>query len=267
MKKGLGDGAYTIIETMIFLAVSAFLFMMVVITFSGQQGKTQFDQSVKDFESRLLDMANDVSSGYYPSNNNFSCRGNAGDAAVTFPTASLGASPRGGNAGCIFAGQVISFTAGSAVYTVTPLAGKQQKLVGTDRAEVVNLQEANPVPIPGSTVTERTNYNIPITKVTASDGVSTAVIDAIAIMTTFGSYSGVDLNSGDIHADIIPLSGGIPSSSAFWQGAELTKNPAAGIVVCMQDGSGSNARRGVITIGGSGRQMTITTTIGSGLCP
>ncbi|MCW1907950.1 MAG: hypothetical protein KIH63_001255 [Candidatus Saccharibacteria bacterium] len=264
MTKGLGEEAYTIIETMIFLAVSAFLFTMVVITFSSQQGKTQFDQSVKDFESRLLDLTNDVSSGYYPSNNNFSCRGDAAAAVVTFPA---GSTPRGENAGCILAGQVIAFTTGSANYTVTPLAGKQQKLVGTEKVEVVNLKEANPVPISSSVVTERTNYSIPITRITANNGVTTSNIDKIAIMTTFGSYTGVDLNSGDIHVDIIPLNGSLPSSGNEWDTAEATKNPAGGIVICMQDGSGSNARRGVITMGGSGRQMTITTTIGSGVCP
>lgn len=264
MKKGLGEEAYTIIEAMIFLAVSSFLFTMIVIAFTGQQDRTQFNQSVKDLESRLIDLANDISNGFYSSPNSFTCSSLPGDARVTFTG---GSTPRGENDGCIFAGQVIEFTPGDSRYTVTPLAGKQRTLSGIETREVTSIAEANPIKVPGSVVIEQTNYDVNIAKITFSNGASSTNITALAIMVTFGSYNGSDLNSGDIHADVVPLTSGVPGSASDWTNAYNNRNPAGGVTICLQEGSGSRTRHGAILLGGAGKQLTIISDITNGACP
>ena len=58
-------GGYTIVETLIFLAVSALLFVSTIILISGRQAKAQFTNSVRDLVSDITDVANDVANGYY----------------------------------------------------------------------------------------------------------------------------------------------------------------------------------------------------------
>lgn len=257
-------GAYTIVEALMFLAVSALIFAMVVVSFEGQQDRTQFNQSVKDLETRIIDLANDISNGFYSSPNNFSCQSLPGDSTVTFGG---GSTPRGENEGCIFAGQVLAFTPNSSTFTITPLAGKQRTLVGIDVREVVSIAEANPVEIPGSTLSERTNYNVAVNKVSFTNGGPVTNISAFAIMVTFGSYTGTNLNSGDIHADIIPLVSGVPNSPAGWTNAFSNRNPSGGVTICLQDGGGSRARHGSIVLGGAGKLLTVTSDITGGVCP
>lgn len=63
-----GTKGYTIIEVMIFMVVSGGLLVSVLGSISGQQQKTRFQTGVRDFESQIQDMINDVETGYYPSN-------------------------------------------------------------------------------------------------------------------------------------------------------------------------------------------------------
>ncbi len=67
------SSGYTIIETMIFLAVSSALFISVVLLVSGQQRRTEFAQAVRDLQSRITDIQNDVATGHYFETSNFTC--------------------------------------------------------------------------------------------------------------------------------------------------------------------------------------------------
>jgi type II secretory pathway pseudopilin PulG len=263
MKRVLGDAAFTIVETMIFLAISSFLFAMVVISFNGQQNRTQFTQSVKDFESRLLDIANDVANGLYASNNNFGCTNNP---ITPDPVVFSGpVTSKGGNTGCIFAGQVIRFTNNSPTFTVTALAGKQKIRAanGQDR-EVSTIAEANPVAIPGGPITMRTDYQANIVNVRSSVG----MISAIAIVSNFNSYTDSNLDSGDTNADVIPLVGATPTNPAGWTAASNGRNPTSGITICLQNGNGgAGTMRGTVRLGGQGKQLTTFTDIAPGVCP
>lgn len=263
MKLKLGQGAYTITEVMIFLAVSGFMLTVILISYSGEQNKTQFNQAVKDFESRLVDLANDVSNGFYSSSNNFTCTSSPSAVGVTL---SGGSNARGTNDGCIFAGQAIIFNVGTGEYTITPLAGKQQTLTGGEVKEVVSIDQANPSPVTFSELDENINYQYRVAKITSNNG-ATSNITGFAFMTTFGSYGPADLNSGDIHTDLLPLTGGIPNNAASWNTAYSNINPSGGITVCLQNGSGSSSRHGSIVLGGSGRRLTTSIDIAPGACP
>lgn len=93
---------YTIVETLIFLAVSALMFVAAVAAISGRQNKAMFVNAVRDFETQIIDVANDVANGYYQVPGGISCTAGvvAEDSTGT----------RGANKDCILIGRTLVFT-------------------------------------------------------------------------------------------------------------------------------------------------------------
>lgn len=130
-----GQHGYTIVEVLIFLAVSALLFGSTMTLLSGRQQRVQFTNAVRDFETKVTDVANDVSNGYYQS---------AGD--VKCETASLTLSnsgTQGSNKDCIILGRVIKlgFDGNTQQYGIYSIIGKRLNAAGND---VSTLAEATP---------------------------------------------------------------------------------------------------------------------------
>lgn len=100
---------YTILETMIFLVVSAALFVSAMSLVNGRQGRTEFSTGVREFESLLQDISNDISDGYFT---NSATGGHLICQNVTASDLYLGLSVddnQGANAGCIVIGKAIQF--------------------------------------------------------------------------------------------------------------------------------------------------------------
>ncbi len=76
------DNGYTIVEAMIFLAVSGVLFVSAMAAVSGQQQKTQFYQSIRDLDSNIRDKINEVGSGTFGNSLNLKCRVNGPFAVI-----------------------------------------------------------------------------------------------------------------------------------------------------------------------------------------
>jgi type II secretory pathway pseudopilin PulG len=102
MKKN--GGGFTILETMIVMTVSATMLASAIILFSGQQRKTQFSQSLRDAESKIQDVLNDVATGYFPNAGSISCSANGGNEPSIN---TLGASEQGSNYECVFMGKAL----------------------------------------------------------------------------------------------------------------------------------------------------------------
>ena len=70
MKRASGGRShgFTIVETMIVLAVSGALFTSAIFFIGGRQQKAEFTASVRNFETSINDIANDVSDGYFADN-------------------------------------------------------------------------------------------------------------------------------------------------------------------------------------------------------
>jgi prepilin-type N-terminal cleavage/methylation domain-containing protein len=116
--KTIQEKGYTILELMIVIAVSASMFGIVATTFGGRQQQVQFTQAVRDFDSRLKDIKNDVSVGYYPANNNFSCRvTDPNNPEPSIVSGTNNADELGSNNDCISIGKVIQFSAPSSNYS------------------------------------------------------------------------------------------------------------------------------------------------------
>jgi type II secretory pathway pseudopilin PulG len=64
---------YTILEVLIFIAVSSLMFISAMRAISGRQRQVQFTQSIQEFDAKIKDLINDVTTSYYPTNENVSC--------------------------------------------------------------------------------------------------------------------------------------------------------------------------------------------------
>lgn len=128
-----GQYGYTIVEVLIFLAVSAVLFGATMTVLSGRQQRVQFTNAVRDFETRIIDVANDVSNGYYQSAGNVGC-----NASLTISAAGK----QGTNEACIILGRVIKlgFDGNAEQYGIYSIVGKRLS-AGSD---VVDLAQSSP---------------------------------------------------------------------------------------------------------------------------
>lgn len=137
MRYNTSRAGYTIVEVMIFLAVSGAMILSANMLLTGQQGKTDFAQSVRDFDSALQDISNDVSSGFpgYNFDRGDTCRFNGSGQLIVNPgSPEVDASKR-----CVFIGKVVQFT--SKGYIIYPVIGRQATSGGTD---VLSLADAEP---------------------------------------------------------------------------------------------------------------------------
>ncbi|MGI9028058.1 MAG: type II secretion system protein [Candidatus Saccharimonadales bacterium] len=233
---------FTIIEVMIYLAISTLLLVSVSTLISGQQQKTEFNKSVKDVETAIQDVINDVDAGYFPESTDSvaGCTGSGG---------------QGTRAACVFAGKVIQFGADGDKnkYNIYTIVGN--RVTGSGK-EVKNIAEATPRLIDLPTYTESKNLyaDLEFAKVTVGSG-DTA---AFAVLPSFGKHlsatkASVVNNSGSaVLASLpgIPLPSSIASVKIATTSLNNTSinNASDGVKICVQEKGGG--RKAVIMFGG-----------------
>jgi type II secretory pathway pseudopilin PulG len=271
-------GGYTIVESMIFLAVTGAMVMAVMILIGGQQGKTQFQQTVREFEVVLQDIANDVSTGYanivIPPGRycSYDLAGTTASISTTVPVNR-----------CIFVGRTVQFgISGDAErYGVYAVVGKQRTASGQEVTSLTTAQAAAQIPNTGYTgEVKQFGSGIRVLSAryhpTATPSGSDPTIDAIGFFTTFQSYSSGSISSGSINVNISPITGANPSTrdQSALRTAMITQinsataptwdsktNPLGGMSICLQ--SGTSKQRALIRMGGNGASpASITTIIG-----
>ena len=133
MKRRAPHG-YTILETMIFLAVTAAIFTMVALTMQGRSARTGFATAARELENQIADVINDIESGYYGAGDSFECDVTGPPGSETL-TISDGTRPRGTNSDCVFLGKVLHFgvegpeeggVANNRRFNVLTVAGRRQ---------------------------------------------------------------------------------------------------------------------------------------------
>jgi hypothetical protein len=157
MKGGKQPHGFTVIEVMIFLAVSGAIFISVITLMSGSQNKTEFNTAITEFTSQLQSIVGNVANGYYLSQQNFTCTpnptGNPTSPTMAYFISGGSGTPRGTSLGCTFIGEVIQFhfasDAANAGYIVYPVVGNQYNpptsTPGPSNLNVTDLTQAAPV--------------------------------------------------------------------------------------------------------------------------
>lgn len=284
MKSAVKPQGYTIVEVMMFLAVSGGLFILTSFMVSGQQAKTEFTQAIRETESQIQDVINDVSTGYYANTNNFSCS----TAAPGRPTITAAASnTQGANQGCIFIGRAIQFAVhntdenGINIYTVV---GRRQVTSGTLARESQSFDDAVPTAIARSTVpgtasipdafdSRSLQFGLKAKRVRYTQGMTVMNIGAVGFFSTFGQYSasGANLVSGSQSVNLVPIPGSAINQTSVAAAAAIDGvtsttpiNPASGVEICFE--SGTSRQYAILTIGGSNRQLSTKLTIETGTC-
>ncbi|MGI0135266.1 MAG: type II secretion system protein, partial [Candidatus Micrarchaeaceae archaeon] len=79
---------FTIVETMIVLAITGALFIAIASTLAGRQNSAEFNHAIQTVQAQIQQTVNQVSAGFYPSNSNFTC--SASGSAVIFNSGAVG---------------------------------------------------------------------------------------------------------------------------------------------------------------------------------
>jgi type II secretory pathway pseudopilin PulG len=253
MKRLHGRG-FTIIETLIVLAVTSAMFIVAILAFSGQQEKTRFAQANRDTESKVRDVANDVSAGYFPEVVGWNCTATGGAAPVIDEDSGSG---QGTNQDCIFIGKALHFGAGDAncgnncsdVRIVT-VAGRRQAPLGGK--EVTSLTDAKQVAATTNSPYNESyqlKYGMGVYRVVDGEG---NPLSGVAFLSSLGSYN----DSDDIVA-------GSQSVGLYRVGTKLESDAEqfAGDVAAIQDDDRISTATICMTNGGaSGRKAALILT-------
>lgn len=263
MKSGRGRSGFTIIETLIFLAVTTALLISGMLLINGQERKTRFTQSLNDIREQIDGLINNVATGYYFNNENFSCS--------TFlngqPNYPLLVGQRGTNERCIYLGRAIQFRVGGVDQNISifTIGGRQFKS-GSVTVPSASLADAYPRAIHHTSAIENKQLGAGIIpKAMKYNGTSSTSI--LAIITDFAGLDGSgNLTSSSRSAQLYGISGATlnPATS---QGVAigLMTSPTLGIpapnfvrandvTICFE--STGTDQYGIITVGGDNRQLT-----------
>ncbi|GEM_PF-1716274 len=233
-KNRLGSVGFTIIETLIVLAITGVMFVSIAGLVSGRQSKAQFTQGINSIRDEIEQVINDVQSGYYP-------------------RISLESAGRAKEFMTI--GKAIQFGIGSdperyAVYSlITERDAKEIGESGKTVQVVSDATQINPL-----------KYGLTTKWMRVVGG---ADIGAVGFVTYF-TENNRNLLYGSQTTQIVPIR---PLSlSAETIGPSLVssyddRNPSRGIEVCFDGGIGQS---GLITIGGSKGSNSVTLAIKNG---
>lgn len=269
MKSGSKALGFTIVETLIFLAVSSVLLVSALALVNGAQHRTEFTQAINDLDQQINNVFNDVANGYYPNSSNFTCTKTGANVQIA---TSAGPVPQGTNTDCVFLGKVTHFTSGDN-FLVFSVAGLRQ-FSGPPVREVRTLVEADPTAISFTdtvpTIPDVTNvqpYKNGIRVFRVKDPATNLRYASIGIFTTLADYNGSVIRSGGTSLQIVPINTSVLSDNQGRAARIIntqagTSSVADGVVVCID--SGSTNQHAVLTIGGRGRKTNTTLDIRDG---
>jgi hypothetical protein len=169
------QGGYTVLEVMLFLAISSIIFALTVTAFKGQYSSNEFNASMNDVASKVKQYIDEVENGSSGSTANFETS-NVKCSVVPSALAANGrpkltpgsGSDLGTNSDCVFLGKAIHFNKtapyNSFIY-VYPILGRRLYNSGGETVPVDTLAASNPEPAVGTAVSGQVDltevYRIP----------------------------------------------------------------------------------------------------------
>lgn len=148
-------GGFTIVEVMIVLAISAVMLISAATVFNGRRETTNFSQSMYDLRSQIQTIANSVSSQSVPGLQQYTCAP-ASVNGVMRPVLSPGSST---GQDCIYIGQAVQVTPGSASIYSYPVFGLRTVYVGNNDTGQAPATVAQANPEPAISSSDPTNPN------------------------------------------------------------------------------------------------------------
>lgn len=263
-----GEKGYTILEVLIFVAVSALIFVAAVGAISGRQAQVQFSQATREFEAKIKDIINDVTTGYFPSNGQVQCAVISGSVSL-----SDGSNvPQGTSDQCLSIGKVIQFNPSSRAdqITIFSLAGKRfvnglQPVSTIAEAEPIAVAKPDDATFNGTEETYTTLYGLRVTGVIRPISTTNIVeYGSVGIMSTFGG-TGLNASQSVQIGGIIGSSLGQDKLTAVNIINQLTdadpptatgyfdRNTEEGVVICLESVDGKTAS---LTLGVKGSAAT-----------
>ena len=246
-----GSAGYTVLEVMIFMAVSMLLFVSAMVAIGGRQAQVQFAQGTRDLESKIQDIINDVSTGFFPTTNEITCTViGAGGGNVSFNSSD---SNQGTNEDCVFLGKVLQLEGGDTdklnVFTV---AGRRAASGLSDSDPTVAQHASTLLKVISQLQNGIRIYNV----VRPTSGLQFGSVAFVARQGSLSSGAGISTT------DFVPVSGTTIStnenSTINLINANLatsSQNPSDGLIICLRDGP-NGSRRAAITIGSNGGRTT-----------
>lgn len=241
MKNDAYNRGYTILEVLIFLAISGFILVSALVVVNGRQEQVQYQQAVREIDSNIRAAISDVSNGYFPQTD-FSCRNDGGNLIIS----SVSGSTQGTREDCVFAGKAIVPSENQMTHTT--IAGLRSPL-----GQSGSIEEASLTPITGSPISLDSilvnPWGLRLVRFTDQDAEDN--LTYIAYITSFGSQS----QSGQ-------LDSGTQSISLYKSTEPLSAmniNRVSGddrIYLCFESSNGN--RKAAIIIGEGGRQLSTT---------
>lgn len=256
MKGGRTASGYTIVEVMIFLAVSGMLFVLAMLTINGQQARANFTQGTRDFQAAVDDVINDIRNGFFPDpGTNYTCTV-SGDNAPTFSGAmSPGdTGDKGTHDKCTFIGKVMQFTLDESKVTVHTVVGR--RIGAKSGGDPQDFHDARPViPNEVSAPSFTEEFNIPgglvVTAIQAKKGAGDDYsVRAVGFFSAFTNSSNPDKPLNNALVQVVPIRplGGLQTAPEIINGAYNPGSWAAdyakddsfpdAVVICLRQGSG-----------------------------
>lgn len=242
MKRLHGIGGYTIIETLIFLVVSAALFFSVIGVYTVQNRRTQFYQSVQTFDQKVRDVLNDVDSGFYPTLNNIVCTDSGGTVAV-----SEGSVEQGKNQACVFAGKALQLNQNSGNYDIYTLAG---------RRAATTIDDAGARAITFLRDRGFLSAGLVVTDVKTAAGTHSG----LAVLSNFGEEVGSGDSGVGNRTALATIDTPVGNDGSISLSSANIAQADRGILICLQEEGGG--RKATILVGGSAQSGTEVTVDG-----
>ena len=123
MNKQYRMSGFTIVETMIVMAVTGIMFISVVLLINGKQQRAQFQFAVKDVQTQIRQIMTETTAGYNQLGNNTCSSFGGKPKLATGTTDTLGT-----NASCVFLGKTIIFSQDKESFLVAPVIGLRQPI-------------------------------------------------------------------------------------------------------------------------------------------
>lgn len=263
------EAGYTIVETMIFLIISGALMASAALLFSGKISRTQFTQSVQQFDSSINSLINQVSSGNYSSDHPLKCTPGPSQPSVVSATDSQ----QGTNSGCVFVGKVLQpgLVDDQNQVNVYTVVGNRLR----SGSDATSLQQSFPIAV--DQTGSSNSVDMTETKALASGMTIKSItmggvqIGAIGFFQTFGQPgSEGGLHSGAQNIQVVPLGNGLLTRADLdnkiiaLSGATNPLEASGPIKICIADGGTNQVAS--ITIGLSNSNISTTALVGDASC-